>query len=301
MIDAQYGLAFTAGMVATVNPCGFAMLPAYLGYFLGIEGADRPDDQGTVPALLRALLVGAVVSAGFLLLFIVAGALVSWTSFRVGEYSPWLTVVIGLVLTGLGVAFISGWEPQLMLPHLNKGGRDRGLWSMFLFGLSYAIASLSCTIGPFTSVVASTFTRASVVAGIATFVAYALGMALLLMVLTVALALAQRGMVTAVRRVLPYVARISGVIMVLMGAYLAWYGVYEIRLSRKGRATGQGPVDLVTGWSSDVSEWLVRRDTLTIALLLGLVVAVVVLVALLRADRNDRAGRPDRDPEHLPH
>ena len=298
MIDAQYGLAFTAGMVATVNPCGFAMLPAYLGYFLGIEGADRPDDQGTVPALMRALLVGAVVSAGFLLLFIVAGALVSWTSFRVGEYSPWLTVVIGLVLAGLGVAFIAGWEPQLMLPHLNKGGRDRGLWSMFLFGLSYAIASLSCTIGPFTSVVASTFTRASVVAGIATFVAYALGMALLLMVLTVALALAQRGMVTAVRRVLPYVARISGVIMVLMGAYLAWYGVYEIQLSRKGRATGQGPVDLVTGWSSDVSEWLVRRDTLTIALALGLVVAVVVLVALLRADRADRLEQTDRADHH---
>ncbi|MFN7150094.1 MAG: cytochrome C biosynthesis protein, partial [Microthrixaceae bacterium] len=24
-------------MVATVNPCGFAMLPAYLSYFLGLE------------------------------------------------------------------------------------------------------------------------------------------------------------------------------------------------------------------------------------------------------------------------
>jgi len=24
-------------MVATVNPCGFAMLPAYLSFFLGVE------------------------------------------------------------------------------------------------------------------------------------------------------------------------------------------------------------------------------------------------------------------------
>ena len=41
MIDAPLALAFASGMVATVNPCGFAMLPAYLGYFLGLEGQDR--------------------------------------------------------------------------------------------------------------------------------------------------------------------------------------------------------------------------------------------------------------------
>ena len=35
MIDAPLALAFAAGLVATVNPCGFAMLPAYLSYFMG--------------------------------------------------------------------------------------------------------------------------------------------------------------------------------------------------------------------------------------------------------------------------
>ena len=34
MIDAPIALAFTAGLVATVNPCGFAMLPAYLSWYL---------------------------------------------------------------------------------------------------------------------------------------------------------------------------------------------------------------------------------------------------------------------------
>ena len=36
MIDAPLGLAFAAGLVATINPCGFAMLPAYLSFFLGL-------------------------------------------------------------------------------------------------------------------------------------------------------------------------------------------------------------------------------------------------------------------------
>jgi hypothetical protein len=38
------GYAFGAGMVAAVNPCGFALLPAYLALFLGGRDAD-----GTAP------------------------------------------------------------------------------------------------------------------------------------------------------------------------------------------------------------------------------------------------------------
>ena len=47
MIDAPLAYAFGVGMVATFNPCGFAMLPAYLSYFLGLEGAERPDERAS--------------------------------------------------------------------------------------------------------------------------------------------------------------------------------------------------------------------------------------------------------------
>ena len=291
MIDANFAYAFTVGMVATVNPCGFAMLPAYLGYFLGISADEGTD---TTASLLRALVVGAVVSAGFLVVFALAGAVVAWTSVGVGEWSPWLTIIIGMALFGLGSALAMGWEPKVLLPRLDRGGRNRGLWSMFLFGISYAIASLSCTLPVFSSVVATTFSRTSFTSGLATFVAYSVGMALILMVLTVTLALAQRGLVTTLRRALPYVQRISGIIMALMGAYLTWYGIYEIRIARQGRATGQGPVDLVTGWSFDLSERIQRIDPVQAALFLSLVVAGVVLLALLRSGGA-------RDPEPGPH
>ncbi|QXC59469.1 cytochrome c biogenesis CcdA family protein [Aquihabitans sp. G128] len=282
MIDANFAYAFTAGMVATVNPCGFAMLPAYLGYFLGIQGDDATE---TTAGMVRALVVGAVVSAGFLVIFAGAGLLVSWGSVSVGQWSPWLTVVIGVVLVAVGLGLALGWEPKVLLPRLDKGGRDRGLWSMFLFGVSYAIASLSCTLPVFSSVVASTFSRDSFVSGVATFVAYAAGMALLLTVLTVTLALARRGLVTGLRRALPYVQRASGAIMALMGAYLTWYGIYEIRVQRNGPTDGSGPFDLVNRWSSSASDSLAKVDPLQAALGLALVVAVVVLVALLRSPR----------------
>ncbi|MEZ5202837.1 MAG: cytochrome c biogenesis CcdA family protein [Acidimicrobiales bacterium] len=287
MLDVPFATAFTAGMVATVNPCGFAMLPAYLGYFLGREDEVERTTAGN---LVRALIVGSVVSAGFLIVFAIAGAIVLRTALAIGDWSPWLTIVIGLVLAGVGVAFLAGWEPSIRLPHLDKGGRTRGLGSMFLFGVSYAIASLSCTIGPFTSVVASSFRRTSFTSGVATFAAYAAGMALLLMVITVALAMAQQGVVTKLRRALPYVQRISGAIMVVTGAYLAWYGVYEIRLIQHGdQDATAGPVDFVTDWSSRASNWLSGLDPLQVALIGGLVVCAVVLVALLRSDRSGRA------------
>ena len=31
------GFAFTVGLVATLNPCGFIMLPAYLGLYIGTD------------------------------------------------------------------------------------------------------------------------------------------------------------------------------------------------------------------------------------------------------------------------
>ena len=34
-VKVPLGYALVAGMVASVNPCGFVLLPAYLGYYLG--------------------------------------------------------------------------------------------------------------------------------------------------------------------------------------------------------------------------------------------------------------------------
>ncbi|MCU1353646.1 MAG: cytochrome c biosis protein transrane region [Acidimicrobiales bacterium] len=289
MIDAPLTLAFTAGMVAAVNPCGFAMLPAYLSYFLGVErgGDAAPPSAG----VLRALAVGAAVSAGFAVLFGMAGALLSWTGFSVQRVSPWITVAIGAVLVVGGILFLRGWEPRLAIPHLERGGRDRSLWSMFVFGISYAIASLSCTLAPFSVVVSQTFSRSSVVSGVAAFLAYALGMAVLLIALTVTLATARHGLLRWLRRSLPYVQRAAGAIMVLMGAYLAWYGIVEIRMTGGGSVPkGSAPVDVVSSLSSDITSWVQRVGAVRIGLVLGLLVVATVLVALLRSPPAATSG-----------
>src|SRR5581483_1767950 len=90
VIDVDLALAFTTGMVATVNPCGFAMLPAYLSFFLGIE-----DERASIG---RALVVGATVTAGFAVTFAVVGLVVSRVTNSVYDFAPWVSLVIGAAL-----------------------------------------------------------------------------------------------------------------------------------------------------------------------------------------------------------
>ena len=64
MIDGQFVYALTAGMVVTLNPCGFAMLPAYLGSFLGLNGP-AAERLSSAANLRRASLVSVAVSPIF--------------------------------------------------------------------------------------------------------------------------------------------------------------------------------------------------------------------------------------------
>src|SRR5437867_6266755 len=65
------GWAFAAGMVASVNPCGFFMLPAYLSYQLGARGT--LEESSRVRRVPRALGLGVVATSGFLLVLAAVG------------------------------------------------------------------------------------------------------------------------------------------------------------------------------------------------------------------------------------
>ena len=286
MIEAPFALALTAGMVATVNPCGFAMLPAYLSYFLGTEGPAVEGEDDAQAGVLRAVAVGGVVTLGFLLVFGTVGLAVSHLSISINRFLPWVTLVIGIGLVVLGVAMLAGFELVVRLPKLERGGTTRGLGSMFVFGISYAVASLSCTLPPFLAVTATTFSQLSYLSGVSVFLAYGLGMGLVLTVLTVAIALTRVSIVGHLRRALPYVHRVSGGLLVVAGAYLTWYGAYEVRVNR-GDLSTPGPVAWVTAWSADVSNWVQNTGATRLAMMLALVVCIALLVTVLWPRRGD--------------
>ncbi len=225
MLSGPYALAVAAGMAATVNPCGFALLPAYLGAFLGDDNR-----SGGGAAVTRALAVSAALTAGFVVVFGLFGIVVTPLAISIEDKLPWVTIVIGLSLVVLGAALAAGHQLTLRLPKLQRGGGDGTLPSMFLFGISYAIASLSCTVGPFLAVTTSTFRSSSWIAGIAIFFTYALGMGIVIGVLTVALSLAKGSVVQRFRSAMPKINRVAGGFMLVAGVYVTYYGWYEIRV-----------------------------------------------------------------------
>lgn len=223
------GLAFTAGMVAALNPCGFAMLPAYLALVVS------PEQRSQLNAIGRALAATAAMALGFLAVFGVFGLLTVSLASTVQRYLPFVTVGVGTALAALGVWLLLGRD----LPAWSVG-RGPGwtatprLGSMVGYGVSYAIASLSCTIGPFLAVTGGSLRSGSVLGGVSVYAAYAAGIALVVGVLAVAVALGSSALLTRARRMLPYVNRISGLILVPVGLYVAYYGYFELQLFAGG-------------------------------------------------------------------
>jgi cytochrome c-type biogenesis protein len=279
MIDAPFALAFTAGLVATVNPCGFAMLPAYLGYFIGID--DDEVTEGGPAAVRRGLTIGAVVSSGFLLVFGVVGLLLTAGLRSVIDVLPWAAIVIGVGVGALGVAMLAGYEPVVRLPKFQRAGSGRRHSTIFVFGVSYAVASLSCTLPIFLAVVAGAVPRTNLLSGVLLFVVYGIGMSLVLVVVTLALALGKRGLVQRLRRSAAYVNRISGAILLLAGAYIVWFWFANL----SDPLTASGPVTVVERWSSQLTQLIGERP-----LLWGGLLAVATTAALAYLVRHGRGS-----------
>ena len=96
------GYAFGAGMISTVNPCGFAMLPAYLSLYIGITEPGF-ETRSPIARATRALYIGLMVTVGFLVLFSVVGLLVAAGGQLLVDIMPWAGLLTGVALAVLGV------------------------------------------------------------------------------------------------------------------------------------------------------------------------------------------------------
>ena len=279
MIDVGLALPFTLGIVTAVNPCGFAMLPTWLGYLLGrdtADGATRPEQ------VLRGLSVSLILTAAFVLVFGILGLAVNSvvTEESVASRTPWFTVVLGIAFVPWGLALLAGRQVSLPFMKRGRGPRTREFWSVLGFGASYAVVSIGCAAPIFLLHVAGSFGRDGVVEGIATYLAFAAGMAAVVVALTLSLAMARGGVARHIRRLLPQFDRVGAVFLMLGGAYLIVYGVYEIRVLRNPVVGSNPIVDAVTDLQSHLTNWATRVGGERLGLALWMVVGTLVVWGL---------------------
>lgn len=276
-----------AGGLATLNPCGFPVLSAFLAYNLRAEGA-----QPRAPDVGRALLTGLLVTAGFLGVFTVFGLPLGYGVAAISTAVPWVGLAVGGVLLVIGLATLVGrgiavpgaarWP--LRPPH--------DATTQVLFGAGYGVASFGCTLPVFLTLVGAAAGAGGLAPTLVVFAAYGTGMSLVLIVLSVGGALVGGGLARRARRTLPYVESLTGGLLAVSGGYLLYYWV-RVGFGSPAELAADPLVGLVTDLAARVEALAQDAGAFFMVPVAGLV-AVIMLVSL-RPRREAKAvsmGQP---------
>ncbi|GDX14795.1 hypothetical protein LBMAG03_08940 [Actinomycetes bacterium] len=277
-VEGSFTYSLLLGMLAAVNPCGFVLLPTYLVAYLSVS-----DDTDVATRLRRSLVVGGSVSAGFLVVFLIVGAISRLFTNWIEINAKYASLVVGLALIVMGVRMLSGWRPRIWVPALGGESRRNGVVGMFAFGVVYAIASIGCTIGLLTTAILGSFTRDGLVSGVLSVVMYGFGMALFVTALTTTLAFAKTALVRGGRGVMSVVSYVSSGLVLITGIYLAWYWYVAIT-----EQSDQGDILRTLGnWQTTIVNRISDIGALPVAVACGIVVALAWFAARRRTSFSD--------------
>ncbi|GLD45112.1 hypothetical protein Mkiyose1665_56120 [Mycobacterium kiyosense] len=283
-------LALTAGMLAPVNPCGFALLPAWITHTLEDQSHAAPSMR-----LARAARAGLALTLGFAGTLAASGLAVSTGARALITAAPWLGLATGIVLLLLGVVMLTGRSlgPHLRLPttDLHPAGRPATTRQLVLFGVGYAAASLSCTFGVLLAVIAQAQATASYGGLLAVFAAYGAGSAAVLLLVSISTAAAGAALTRRLSALARHGTRITAAVLTLTGAYLAgyWYP------AAAGHTVSP---NVLAGFSASTSTWLQAHTTAVLALSGAAVLAVTATALRHRLSRTQHTTAKTVGPEN---
>jgi len=219
------GVAFGLGMAAAVNPCGCALLPAYLALYLGTAaGQPRPWPH----QVARALQVSAAMSASFVALFAAAGLVLGAMGAAAADWLPWLSLSTGVLLAILGGRLLAGGAvtavaAERLADRLGGIAAQNSLLAYAAYGLAFALSSLGCTLPLFLAAVGTGVARGGLLGGLGQLVLYGLGMSVVVALLTVLFGCFGGGVLARVRGVAGRLQPLSGALVLATGGYIVYY------------------------------------------------------------------------------
>lgn len=224
LFDVPIAFSFSAGIVAAFNPCGVAMLPAYIGYQMG-------SDDMTVPYLERlskAFLMGISVTSGFVIFSLIVGLIITAGGGFILHLIPFGGLIVGILMFSLGLTLtLSGKEIGIWSATRIDFGHARSTKGIFLFGIAYAISSLGCAFPIFLAAIGilagQSLGEINLMQSTVRFASYGLGMGLVLTTVTVGTLLFKETLSKFIKAMMPYVRIIGNIALIGAGSYLIWY------------------------------------------------------------------------------
>jgi cytochrome c biogenesis protein CcdA len=212
-----FGYAFGAGMLAAFNPCGFGLVPAYLGLHLG---------RGRLRGAVRFAIV---VSVTIVLLFAAGGLALAAVGETLARWFPWIGLVVAGLMVGLGAhvltggAFPGGARLAGAAGRLGRIASGPGVAGASAFGLAFALTSLGCTLPLFLSVLGASLTTTSPIAAVTAVALFGLGLSAVLVGLGLTAALLGTAALSWAHGAGRPVEAAAAALLLLGGAYAAYY------------------------------------------------------------------------------
>jgi len=206
------GLAFilAAGASALISPCGFPMLPGYITYYMGAK-----------TSVGKAIPNGLACTLGLVTVFSIIGLIASIFGSLLNPYIPMFELVAGAITILIGVTILAQIKlPMFVIPV--KAPERRGIIGIFLYGVLYGVATLSCSAPIFFAVLFWAIAGGGILNGVITFLVYALGMGFPLVLTTLLVSLAKKAMLKKMMKSLLWLQRISGIVLIIIGIYLIY-------------------------------------------------------------------------------
>lgn len=235
MIDLKLAsLAFSAGLISFVNPCGFALLPVYITYYFKNEGLEK---ASLLRRIFAALIFGLMVSLGFAAVFSLIGFIVSYIGRGLLRYVGWFDLSIGILLIVIGFIYLFNLNAKINISKLTNLGEklkanklNNKYASFFLYGMGFAIASLGCTLPIFLLVVTTAIQQTGIANGITIFLTYAAGMSFFMILFSIAVAFSKTIIEKTLKQWMPYIYKVGALIVIVAGIYLIYNQVVLGRL-----------------------------------------------------------------------
>jgi cytochrome c-type biogenesis protein len=208
-------VAFAAGVLSFLSPCVLPLVPSYIGFLTGMTLPEIGTRRRA--ALLHALLF----VLGFSLVFILLGATATALGRALGYYQVWLQRAGGvlIILFGLLCLGVLSARPLLSEHRMQLEQKPLGYLGSAVVGMAFAAGWTPC-IGPVLGgILGLAATSTDVTRGMLLLAVYSAGLALPFLLAAIAVE-SFLGWFQRFRRLLPWVMRLSGVLLILVGGLL---------------------------------------------------------------------------------
>lgn len=214
-------VAMGAGLLSFLSPCVFPLIPSYLAFVGGLSLEEMRGSVAHVKQRRQLLWHAAAFIVGFSSIFIAFGASATALGQLLFDYQLIIRKVGGVLVILFGL-HIAGWLslPFLMRErHVDLKAHPGGALGAYLVGVTFAAAWIPC-VGPILgSILVMASTSQTVGQGILLLAAYSAGLAIPFFLS--ALLFGQfLHFFRRFNRLLPWVSRVSGLLLILVGVLL---------------------------------------------------------------------------------